>query len=169
MQIHYCLLPELFFTKRIYKMIRSSHAYIHTYIHIYSQSHLSTSLPLPSSSRCYSTQVPSIFSTSQELPATVDEWRSLVEEWNATGGMAELGSPVKVSSASHLDIPNFLGLLVLYDSPEVRHPRIPDAISQDSSNRASFQKALGDVNYTCARVVPIYKEGHVATRREVPP
>ena len=67
------------------------------------------------------------------LPTTVGKWKFLAIKASATGGMAELGSPVKVSSASRFDHVNFLGLQVLYDLPKEdlskkKLLRLPDAI-----------------------------------------
>ena len=67
-------------------------------------------------------------SVSKRLPETVTAWREFAIEWNATGGLDELGSPVKVASASKFDFENFLGLQVLYDFPK-EQSRLPNAIT----------------------------------------
>ena len=67
-------------------------------------------------------------STTKRLPETVNVWRDLAVEWNATGGMDELGSPIKVSSASKFDFERFLGLQVLYNFPKPRST-LPIAIT----------------------------------------
>ena len=66
----------------------------------------------------------------KKLPADVDKWRRLAKSFNATGGMEELGSPIKVSSASRFDHINFLGLQVLYDLPLEKVSRIPYEITR---------------------------------------
>ena len=48
----------------------------------------------------------------------MDDWKRPAKEWNATGGTEELGSPVKISSASKFEYANFLGLQALYDFPK---------------------------------------------------
>ena len=68
-------------------------------------------------------------STTKRLPENVTLWRDLAVEWKATGGMDELGSPVKVSSASKFDFERFLGLQVLYNFPKPRS-RLPIAITR---------------------------------------
>ena len=67
-------------------------------------------------------------SKPKRLPGSVAQWRKLALEWNTTGGMDELGSPVKVSSASKFDYERFLGLQVLYDFPKPQST-IPIAIT----------------------------------------
>ena len=64
---------------------------------------------------------------SKRLPESVSTWRELAIEWNATGGMDELGSPVKVASASKFGFENFIGLQVIYAIPKDQS-RLPDAI-----------------------------------------
>lgn len=54
----------------------------------------------------------------KRLPLDVFEWRKLATAWDATGGISELGSPVKVQSASSFEFNHFLGLQVLYVFPK---------------------------------------------------
>lgn len=54
----------------------------------------------------------------KELPLDVSKWRNLATAWDATGGISELGSPVKVQSASSFEFNHFLGLQVLYVFPK---------------------------------------------------
>ena len=76
-------------------------------------------------------------------PANVDDWRRLARNCDATGGMEELGSPIKVSSASRFDHINFLGLQVLYDMPLDMPSRVPDAITRQF--RSSPNNRLRDI------------------------
>lgn len=57
-------------------------------------------------------------SPDKQLPISIDDWKRLAKEWNATGGVEELGSPVKISSASRFEYVNFRGFQALYDFPK---------------------------------------------------
>ena len=56
----------------------------------------------------------------KRLPLDVPMWRESATAWDATGGISELGSPVKVQSASSFEFNHFLGLQVLYVFPKNR-------------------------------------------------
>lgn len=56
----------------------------------------------------------------KRLPLNVPMWRDSATAWDATGGISELGSPVKVQSASSFEFNHFLGLQVLYVFPKNR-------------------------------------------------
>ena len=73
-------------------------------------------------------------SRAKRLPDTVADWRKLALQWDATGGVDELGSPIKVSSASKFDFERFLGLQVLYDFPKPRSTLPITVTSQFPSN-----------------------------------
>ena len=77
-------------------------------------------------------------STTKRLPENIILWRELAVEWKATGGMDELGSPIKVSSASNFDFERFLGLQVLYDFPKPRS-RLPIAITSQFPSIAGYR------------------------------
>ncbi|KAM0794067.1 hypothetical protein BDR22DRAFT_978061 [Usnea florida] len=77
-------------------------------------------------------------STTKQLPESVTLWRDLAVEWKATGGMDELGSPVKVSSASNFGFERFLGLQVLYNFPKPRS-RLPVAITSQFPSIAGYR------------------------------
>ena len=73
-------------------------------------------------------------------------WKALAEDWNATGGMDELGSPVKVSSASRFNFTNFLGPQILYTPQQ---SNIPDEIIRQfpSDPNKSLKKMHGYAAY----------------------
>ena len=73
-------------------------------------------------------------------------WKALAEEWDATGGMNNLGSPVKVSSASRFDFIHFLGLQILYTPQQ---SNIPDDILRQfpSDPHKSLKKVPGYTAY----------------------
>lgn len=60
----------------------------------------------------------SSLAVKKRLPLNVPMWRDSATAWDATGGISELGSPVKVQSASSFEFNHFLGLQVLYVFPK---------------------------------------------------
>ena len=68
-------------------------------------------------------------SPHRTLPISLGDWKLLAKKWNATGGMEDLGSPVKISSASKFEFQNFLGLQAIYNFPKERST-LPAAITR---------------------------------------
>ena len=67
-------------------------------------------------------------SLHRTLPTSLGDWKLLAKKWNATGGMEDLGSPVKISSASKFEYQHFLGLQAIYNFPK-KGSTLPAAIT----------------------------------------
>ena len=97
------------------------------------------------------------------------EWKRLAKKWNVTGTLEELGSPIKISSASKFEYENFLGLQVPYKFPQ-EGTTLPAAITRqfpsDSDNHLEdlpgFKTYLTEIEN--ARVHSISKDSIVYTR-----